>query len=75
MVTATALAAITDGLGNYRNPVIRAVTANEILNMGKVLVSARREAVLELRGKGWGWTRIGKVLGVSRQRAWNIGRG
>jgi hypothetical protein len=72
---AAVLADILKGAHLYKNPIIRLQVADAVLRLETELIGARREAVQELRSMGWPWTRIGKVLGVSRQRAWDIGTG
>jgi len=58
-----------------KNPVIRLTAAHAFMHMEDEIRDARLDAMLELRQMGWGWTKIGRVLGISRQRAWQIGTG
>ena len=74
-VTAEVLAAVLDGAHNYKNPVIRLSVTDAVLHLEEELRQARQGAVMELRELGRSWPEIGKVLGVSRQRAWQLGNG
>jgi len=60
---------------HYSNPVIRLTATDALLHMEDELREARQDAIQELIQMGWGWTKIGRLLGISRQRAWQIGNG
>jgi hypothetical protein len=62
-----------DGIGGYRNPVIRLLAADGLLRSEADLKDARRTAVLDLRAMGWTWERIGSLLSTTRQHAWQMG--
>ena len=50
--------------------------ANEINNEWRERIARERaKAVRELRESGYDWTTIGKIVGVSRQRAYQIANG
>ena len=75
-VTEQALAGVLEVIHTHRNPVIRLSLANAVLHLEKELREARQEAVQEMCSKmGRSYTEIGKLMGVTRQRAWQIGTG
>ncbi len=74
-VTENILAMVLAGAHNYPNPAIRLSVTDAVLHLEPELRLARQGAVMELREIGRSWVEIGKVLGVSRQRAWQIGNG
>jgi DNA-directed RNA polymerase specialized sigma24 family protein len=63
------------GIRNYSNPVIRLEASHAILMSEDQIRAERREAVNELYASGWTWEQIGSLIGVSKQRAWQIGNG
>ncbi len=74
-VTENVLAAVQKGAYDHRNPVIRLMVADAVLHLHEGLREVRQDAAQEMRKLGRSWTEIGAVLGVSRQRAWQIGNG
>jgi DNA-directed RNA polymerase specialized sigma24 family protein len=61
------------------DPVLRAKAARDTelaLTRGRTELSKiRREAILELREKGWSYTEIGKSLDLHRNRVQQIAEG
>ena len=75
-VTEKVLAKILDAAYKHKNPVIRLSVADAVLHLEEELREVRQEAIQELRSEmGRSWPEIGSVMGVSRQRAWQIGNG
>ncbi len=73
-VTENVLAAVLKGAYEYQNPVIRLMVADTVLHLEEVLREVRQEAIKEMRTRGRSWSEIGSLMGVSRQRAWQLGK-
>ena len=73
-VTEDVLVAVRNGAFGYRNPWVRLSVVDALLHLGEELHQARKDAVVELRQQqGRTYSEIGALMGVSRQRAWQIG--
>jgi hypothetical protein len=75
-VTEEVLRVVLSGVHGHQNPFIRLDVADAVLRLEPELRRVRQEAAQEMRKRqGRTWTEIGIVMGVSRQRAWQIGNG
>lgn len=57
-----------------KDPAKRAWQAGRMIELHTRLSDIRTEAVLELRARGESWSEIGRLLGVTRARAWQLGQ-
>ena len=64
---------IVDNISDDKNPVIRLEAAHALLASDELFKAQRREAMLALRSEGWTWEEIGSVIGVGKERAWQVG--
>ena len=62
-------------LQSYTNPVVRLTASHAVLSLESECLALRRAAMWELREKGWSWRKIGSLMGMSKQRAHQIGNG
>ena len=62
-----------DKIRDDKNPVIRLEAAHALLASDALFKAQRREAMLALRSEGWTWEEIGSVIGLGKERAWQIG--
>jgi hypothetical protein len=66
---------IVDNIRDDKNPVIRLEASHALLASDELFKAQRREAMLALRSEGWTWEEIGSVIGVGKERAWQVGNG
>ena len=64
---------IVDNIRDDTNPVIRLEASHALLASDELFKAQRRKAMLALRSEGWTWEEIGSVIGVGKERAWQIG--
>jgi hypothetical protein len=70
-VVRAALAGVTEP----RSPEARLRRAGVLLELAPEIREERRKAIAELRENGWTWQEIGQIIGLSKDRAWQIGHG